>query len=146
MLKKKEITLKVQYLAELRGTEFDSDWVDEYVEDGYSIVVTAFEDSGAMIDQHITGWYKELDELKLQEEEEGFMVYGGYLNSIELSNKLEELGFKIEVDKDYVMEYSADAKKKLIKRLESDLLEAVDDEKYELAAQIRDEIKKYEVD
>lgn len=54
-------------------------------------------DGGAMVDEHITEAFPELDELALYDLTEGSMEYGGTLTKEQLAEELRGLGFTVKL-------------------------------------------------
>jgi hypothetical protein len=138
MMEKDEFVLKVQPLTDLFNDD-NHEWARElYEEDGYRISITAWDPvEGYMIDQHITGWYPELENLGIEELAEGDM-YTAISGVSGLVSALRRMGFRVELlgqhSEPVVKEPSVD-------ELEAEMLKAVDREDYMNAARLRDRIR-----
>ena len=74
----------------------EAQFVDMIDMEDYHLSITAwYPDFSHMVDQHITEWYNELEEIGLEEVQEGDMIYGGRLNKDQLMNTLERMGFRV---------------------------------------------------
>jgi hypothetical protein len=161
-MEQNEFILRVQLVEELE------DYIQEDFGDA-KISITAWDvDSQFMIDQHITYWYPQLIQMGIEELCEGDMCYGGEMPIDELTKALDEWGFivegsdkhvrvlggeKIETkikpfsDEDYETYNQEEnfkiheSTERLIAQLERNLQRAINEESFEEAAQIRDEIK-----
>lgn len=131
-MRKSEFILKIKPL--------DNSY-DDYIVMDYDISISAWDHiDGNMIDQHITGIYPELLDIGIQELCEGDM-YCSYNEPfetlIEWKEALEEMGYRVELVGEDIGISTEEQIRSLNRRLEN----YIENEDYESAAKIRDEIK-----
>jgi len=141
-MEKDEFVLKVQDLRDLFNTD-NHDWAEEMFEIGYRTSIEAWEPSGDyMIDDHITGYYPELQTLQIYEEMEGTM-FSTIQGAPALVSALRRMGFNAELvnpedhSEPIVREPS-------VEELEAEMRDAVSqdtEEGYMKAARLRDRIR-----
>lgn len=142
---KNDFILKVQPLTDLFdnadsiGT--DTDWVRElYNEDGYRTAVTAWDVNGEyMIDDHITGYYPELETLGIEELAEGDM-YTKLNGAPAIVSALRRMGFQAELVGDSNQSEPI-VREPSVEELEQQMYGHVEREEYEQAAKLRDRIR-----
>lgn len=86
---------------ELRVTDYSKstiDWQQEAFEDGISIGIEAYDEYGAMVDDHICEQFEELEMIDLMDEAEGYMSYEGELSANKLVEKLTSMGFNAKLN------------------------------------------------
>lgn len=130
-MRKSEFILKIQPL---------DDSYDDYIRLDYDISISAWDHvDGYMIDQHITDIYPELIGLGIEELCEGDM-YCSYNEPfetlIEWKEALEEMGYRVELEGEDIGISTEEQIKSLNRRLKN----CIENEDYESAAKIRDEI------
>jgi hypothetical protein len=140
---KNDFVLKVQDLRNLFNT---NDWArDIYENDGYRTAVTAWDNNGEyMIDDHITGYYPELETLGIEELAEGDM-YTTLQGAPAIVSALRKMGFQAELADDSTYENDPIVPEPSIEDLEQQMMDAISldtEEGYMEAARLRDRIRR----
>ena len=140
---KNDFVLKVQDLRNLFDT---NDWArDIYENDGYRTAVTAWDNNGEyMIDDHITGYYPELETLGIEELAEGDM-YTTLQGAPAIVSTLRKMGFQAELADDSTYENDPIVPEPSIEDLEQQMMDAISrdtEEGYMEAARLRDRIRR----
>jgi hypothetical protein len=82
-------------VSDLETSELE--WESElYKEYGYKLGITAYSDTGDMVSEHVSSKFKELENIGINDEIEGFMIYNGAFSRENLINKIKSFGFKAE--------------------------------------------------
>jgi hypothetical protein len=123
--------------------DYDRSWVEELMsEDGYTIAITAWEnDSGFMIDLHVTELFPELIRLGVEELQEGDMYYSGGLDVNGLIARLINMGYRVATSTSNVIGTLREVMQPSVDELRDQMNLAADNEDYEEAAKLRDMIK-----
>lgn len=131
-----EFILKVCNVSDLEYTHRKS--VEDY---GFTLSISAWlPNEPFMVEQYITSFYPDLEDMGIEELSEGDMYYYGSLNRRQMVNRLSSLGFIVEevIDRDV---FSTGLDNDTIVELEAKLARAISLEDYENATIIRDKIK-----